>query len=80
MTTATSTQPNVFDGIYSLPEAQKQQLLDVLSVLITQIKSTPSQISAADRISIRKSIAQADAGEFVSDNEMQQFWQKHGCI
>jgi predicted transcriptional regulator len=66
-----------FETARGLPPAMQDEMARVLLALAGD--SRPSiELSAEDEASFEESLAQAERGEFATDEEVRAIWAKHG--
>jgi hypothetical protein len=71
----------LLDKAFERARALAPQAQDDLARVVLQLAGdaqSVEQISADEEASFGKSIAQAEAGDFASDEEVQAIWSKHG--
>jgi predicted transcriptional regulator len=67
----------VLERVRTWPEEQQAYAAEVL-LLIEAQDGTPLRLSDDEWAAIQEGNAQAERGEFVSDEEMAAFWKRHG--
>lgn len=65
------------DALRDLP-ADTQDALARLLLQFAGIDQAPLELSVEDAASFDESLAQAESGEFVSDEQVRAIWAKHG--
>jgi hypothetical protein len=65
------------EEIRALSEAEQDEAAEVLLSLIARRKG-PVRLDDDTRTAVRRSLAQAQRGEFASDEEMAAFFKRHG--
>ena len=66
----------VLDRVHSWPEARQAEAARMLEAL-EQAGTTLYTLSDAELAAIDLGLAEADAGEFVPDDDMAAFWNRH---
>ena len=64
-------------SVQSLPEAEQDEAAEVLLSLVSRFRE-PVRLDDEARAAIREGSEQARRGEFVSDDEMAEFFKRHG--
>jgi len=64
-------------SVQSLPEAEQDEAAEVLLSLVSRFRE-PVRLDDETRAAIREGSEQARRGEFVSDEEMAEFFKRHG--
>ena len=64
-------------SVQSLPEAEQDEAAEVLLSLVSRFRE-PVRLDDETRAAIREGSEQARRGEFVSDDEMAEFFKRHG--
>jgi predicted transcriptional regulator len=67
----------VFDRVRTWPEERQAYAVELLMLLEAQTQQ-PVAVSDDDWSAIHEGNAQAERGEFVSDEEMAEFFKRHG--
>jgi predicted transcriptional regulator len=71
------TLENVIDRLPTWPkDAQEQALKSLLAIKAERVR--PYKLSPAEEESVAEGLEQARRGEFVSDEEVAAFYQRHG--
>ena len=74
--TMTKLFEQAVEAVRSLPPAMQ----DELGRMLLQLAGTdqpPYQLSAEEEVSLTESLAQADRGEFATDEQVRAIWAKH---
>ena len=66
------------EKIRELPEADQDLAADLLFALAAK-RSEPEELDEETLVAINEGLAQADRGEFVSDEEMAEFFRRRGA-
>jgi hypothetical protein len=66
------------ETVRSLPPETQDALARIVLQLARENDLPPIPMSVEDETSFEESIAEAERGEFVSDETIQAFWAKHG--
>jgi predicted transcriptional regulator len=66
----------VLQRVHTWPEEQQAYAAEVLLMIEAQDR-TPLRLSDEEWAAIQEGNAQAERGEFVSDEEMAAFWKRH---
>jgi len=64
-------------SVQKLPEAEQDETAEVLLSLVSRFRK-PVRLDDETRAAIREGSEQARRGEFVSDDEMAEFFKRHG--
>jgi hypothetical protein len=64
--------------VRNLPPETQDALARIVLQLAQENDLPPIAMSVEDEISFEESLAEAERGEFVSDETIQAFWAKHG--
>jgi hypothetical protein len=64
-------------SVQKLPEAEQDEAAEVLLSLVSRFRE-PVRLDDETRAAIREGSEQARRGEFVSDDEMAEFFKRHG--
>ena len=64
-------------SVQNLPEAEQDEAAEVLLSLVSRFRE-PVRLDDETRAAIREGSEQASRGEFVSDDEMAEFFKRHG--
>ena len=64
-------------SLKNLPEAEQDEAAEVLLSLVSRFRE-PVRLDDETRAAIREGSEQARRGEFVSDDEMAEFFKRHG--
>ena len=67
----------VLEGVRSWPQEDQEELVEIAREIEAQ-RTGVYVMTDAERAAVREGLAQADRGEFVSDEEMESFWKRHG--
>ena len=67
----------VLDGIRSWPEEDQEELVEIARAIEAR-RTGVYEMTDQERAAVREGLAQAERGEFVSDEEMEAFWKRHG--
>ena len=67
----------VLERVRTWPEDQQAYAAEVLLAIEAQYPG-PLRVSDEEWVAIQEGNAQAERGEFVSDEEMATFWKRHG--
>lgn len=62
--------------VRELPEAEQDEAAELLFSVAS--KNEPVRLDEETRAAVREGMEQARRGEFVSDEEMAEFWKRHG--
>ena len=73
----TTLLEHAIDTIRALPSAQQDTLARILLQFAGK-DQPPVRLTAAEAASFGESFAQADRGEFASDEQVRAIWAKHG--
>jgi hypothetical protein len=66
------------ETVRSLPPETQDALARIVLQLARENDLPPIRMSVEDETSFEESLAEAERGEFVSDETIQAFWAKHG--
>jgi hypothetical protein len=66
------------ETVRGLPPETQDALARLVLQLAREDDRSPMAMSVDDQASFAESIAEAERGEFVSDQTIQAFWAKHG--
>jgi hypothetical protein len=66
------------ETVRGLPPEAQDALARIVLQLAQENDLPPIAMSVEDETSFEESMAEADRGEFVSDETIQAFWAKHG--
>jgi hypothetical protein len=66
------------ETVRSLPPETQDALARIVLQLARESDLPPIAMSVEDETSFEESLAEAERGEFVSDDAIQSFWAKHG--
>jgi hypothetical protein len=66
------------ETVRSLPPETQDALARIVLQLAQENDLPPIAMSAGDEASFDQSLAEAERGEFVSDETVRAFWAKHG--
>jgi predicted transcriptional regulator len=66
------------ETVRGLPPETQDALARLVLQLAREDDRSPMAISVDDQASFAESMAEAERGEFVSDQTIQAFWAKHG--
>ena len=67
----------VLDGVRSWPEEDQEELVEIARAIEAR-RTGVYVMTDQERAAVREGLAQADRREFVSDEEMEAFWKRHG--
>ncbi len=66
------------DAVRQLTAVAQDEIARVVLQLVRDEDLPPAPLSAEEEASFDESLAQAERGEFVSDETIDAFWTKHG--
>jgi predicted transcriptional regulator len=66
------------EKVRELPEHEQDEAAEVLLILLSKLRE-PVRLDDETRAAIREGLAQAERGEFASDEEMAEFFKRHGA-
>jgi hypothetical protein len=69
---------SAIETVRSLPPEAQDALARIVLQLARENDLPPIEMSVEDETSFEESMAEAERGEFVSDETIQAFWTKHG--
>jgi len=67
----------LLDGVRSWPEEDQEELVEIARAIEAR-RTGVYEMTDQERAAVREGLAQAERGEFVSDEEMEAFWKRHG--
>ena len=67
----------VLEGVRSWPQEDQEELVEIARTIEAR-RTGVYVMTDQERAAVREGLAQADRGEFVSDEEMEAFWKRHG--
>jgi predicted transcriptional regulator len=76
--TMTKLLEQAIEKVRELPEADQNLAADLLFALAAK-RSPPEELDEETLAAINEGLAQADRGEFVSDEEMAEFFRRRGA-
>jgi hypothetical protein len=74
----TSLFEQAVEIVRGLPPESQDALARIVLELVRENELPPLPMSAEDETSLDESLAEAERGEFVSDETIHAFWAKHG--
>jgi predicted transcriptional regulator len=69
----------VLDSVRSWPQQDQEELAELAREIEARRKGT-YEMSDEERAAVREGLSQARRGEFVSDDDMDTFWKRHGVL
>ena len=66
----------VLDAIRSWPREDQEELADIARAVEAR-RSDVYVMTEEERVAVRQGLAEADRGEFVSDEDMEAFWKRN---
>jgi len=69
----------VLDSVRSWPQQDQEELVELAREIEARRKGT-YVMSDEERAAVREGLSQARRGEFVSDDDMDNFWKRHGVL
>ena len=67
----------VLEGVRSWPQEDQEELIEIARTIEAR-RTGVYVMTEQERAAVREGLAQGDRGEFVSDEDMEAFWKRHG--
>ena len=67
----------VLEGVRSWPQEDQEELAEIARTIEAR-RTGVYVMTEQERAAVREGLAQADRGEFISDEDMETFWKRHG--
>ena len=67
----------VLEDVRSWPEEDQEELVEIARAIEAR-RTGVYVMTDQERAAVHEGLAQAERGEFVSDEDMEAFWERHG--
>lgn len=78
MTAITKRLEQAVQAASAMPEAQQELLATEMMERIQDLSQSPYQLSPEERAELEAALAEADRGDFATDEEVAAMWRRHG--
>jgi predicted transcriptional regulator len=69
----------VLDAIRSWPREDQEELVDMARAIVAR-RAGVYVMTEEEQAAVREGLAEADRGDFVSDEDMEAFWKRNGNV
>jgi predicted transcriptional regulator len=69
----------VLDAIRSWPREDQEELVDMARAIVAR-RAGVYVMTEEEQAAVREGLAEADRGDFVSDEDMEAFWKRNGKV
>ena len=69
----------VLDAIRSWPREDQEELVDIARAIVAR-RAGVYVMTEEEQAAVREGLAEADRGDFVSDEDMEAFWKRNGKV